>query len=620
MPPHKKQKNLFIAFLISLIVISSVFLLIELINLGKIAYGLEIAGAKVGGAQIGQIENVLTEKFSQWENREVVFIYENKKFSAKPRELGITLDLRKTIDSAYNFGREKNIFLGIFHQTKLLLPFVNKNLSPVSSFNEGKFEQFTEEQFAGSENPAQNASLLYNFQSRDWETTPAKEGTIFDRQKIKNDLENRIAFLDLAPIELVLIDDFPEVLENETDSAKEKANVLLDNASYSLVFNSNSWEIDRETLLDWLKFIPVDENNNPPSPPPLSKGGISAEGGSASGGKGRLNKVLGAALNQEKIKNVLIEIAPSINQEPIDAELAMKDGKVVAFALSQEGIKLDIDKSAEKIEKEILEPSPSPFGTDNPPLPLSKGGISAEGGSASGGKGGSIELVVEKTSPRITNENIEKLGLTSLLGTGASNFAGSPKNRMHNIKVGTTKISGILLKPGEEFSFAERIGEIGAKQGYLPELVIKKNKTIPEYGGGICQVSTTIFRAAVNSGLKIIERHPHAFPVKYYNPQGFDATVYPPKPDLKFVNDTANNLLIQGKVEGTKLTFEFYGTPDSREIKIKGPFILESNPDGSMKTILYQQIWRDGQMEREDKFFSNYKSPDLYPVERNPLE
>lgn len=588
MPRRKKQKKLLIAALVALIALFSVFLFVELINLGKIAYGLEVAGSEIGGMKMGQIENILTEKFSQWENGEIVFVYENRKFSAKPADLGIVLDLKKTVDSAYNFGREKNIFLGLFRQIKIILPFTNKNMPPVFYFNEEKFSRFAGEKFASLENPARNASLLYNFQSRDWEITPAKEGTIFDRQKIKADLENKIAFLDFEPIALALVGDYPEVLENETDLAKQKANSLLDNAPYSLIFNSNSWQIDRATLLDWLKFIPVEENNNPPSPPPLAKGGI----------KGGSNKILGIVLNQEKIKDVLTEIAPSINQEPANAQLSFQDNKVVAFALSQEGIKLDIDKSAEKIEKEILEKTENEW----------QAGIK------------SIDLVAERTPPQITNENIAKLGLTSLLGSGVSNFAGSPKNRTHNIKVGTTKISGILLKPGEEFSFARHIGEIGAQQGYLPELVIKKNKTIPEYGGGICQVSTTIFRAAVNSGLKIIERYPHAFPVKYYNPQGFDATVYPPKPDLKFINDTANNLLIQGKVEGTKLTFEFYGTPDSREIKIKGPFILESNSDGSMKTILYQQIWRNGQMEREDKFFSNYKSPDLYPVERNPLE
>jgi len=108
--------------------------------------------------------------------------------------------------------------------------------------------------------------------------------------------------------------------------------------------------------------------------------------------------------------------------------------------------------------------------------------------------------------------------------------------------------------------------------------------------------------------------------VKYYNPQGFDATIYPLHPDLRFINDTPNNLLIQSRVVGNKLIFEFYGTADGREVKIIGPKILSSKPDGSMKTVLYQEIWRDSQLERKDTFNSNYKSPNLYPVIKNPLD
>ncbi len=231
-----------------------------------------------------------------------------------------------------------------------------------------------------------------------------------------------------------------------------------------------------------------------------------------------------------------------------------------------------------------------------------------------------IDLIVIRRQPVITMESLNALGLTSLLGTGTSSFSGSHKSRIHNIQVGAEKFNGLIIKPGEEFSFDDNLGEVGPKQGYLPELVIKQGKTIPEYGGGLCQVSTTVFRAAINAGLKITERHPHAFPVKYYNPQGFDATIYPPSPDLKFINDTPNNILLQSKIEGNKLTFEIYGTSDNREVKIKGPTILQANHDGSMKTILYQEIWRNGQLDRQDKFPSNYKSPALYPVVQNPLE
>jgi vancomycin resistance protein YoaR len=155
----------------------------------------------------------------------------------------------------------------------------------------------------------------------------------------------------------------------------------------------------------------------------------------------------------------------------------------------------------------------------------------------------------------------------------------------------------------------------GPEDGFLPELVIKKGKTVPEYGGGLCQVSTTMFRAAVNAGLKITERQPHSFPVQYYNPQGFDATVYDPRPDLRFINNTPNHLLIEAIVDGNWLIFNFYGTDDGRKVEIKGPYILEKNKDGSMKTVLCQNVYQNGEKIISDTFFSSYKSPDLYPVE-----
>jgi vancomycin resistance protein YoaR len=128
-----------------------------------------------------------------------------------------------------------------------------------------------------------------------------------------------------------------------------------------------------------------------------------------------------------------------------------------------------------------------------------------------------------------------------------------------------------------------------------------------------------MFRAAVSAGLKITERYPHSFPVAFYNPQGFDATVYPPSVDLKFVNDTSANILIQTKIEGSNLTFEIYGTKD-REVKVTTPEEYDKKFDGSMKAKFTQEIWQDGELARSKTFYSVYKSPRLFPEIRNPLE
>jgi vancomycin resistance protein YoaR len=227
---------------------------------------------------------------------------------------------------------------------------------------------------------------------------------------------------------------------------------------------------------------------------------------------------------------------------------------------------------------------------------------------------------VNTLQPEITSEKADSLGINALLGKGESNFAGSPAARTNNIKVGAKTFNGLLLKSGEELSFNNLLGTVDDTTGYQPELVIKNNKLIPEFGGGICQVSTTLFRAAMDAGLPILERRSHSLPVKYYNPQGYDAAVYIGSVDLKFKNDTEGTVLIQSKIVGTKLYFEIYGTEDGRKVAINGPSQYDIKPDGSMKAVISRTVTYPDGTEKKDTFRSVYKSPGLFPTVRNPLE
>lgn len=291
-------------------------------------------------------------------------------------------------------------------------------------------------------------------------------------------------------------------------------------------------------------------------------------------------------INTAAIRLYVEDLAKKVNRDPSDAKFKMEDGRVVTFAGSQNGIALDIDKCIETIS-----------------LALKNTGSDQE-----------VSLPFEIKKPEISNGDANNLGIISLIGEGTSNFKGSTKSRIHNITVGASRFNGVLIKPGEEFSFVKTLGEVDAEHGYLPELVIKQNVTEPEFGGGICQVSTTTFRAAIYSGLEITARKNHAYPVSYYNPQGMDSTVYIPKPDLRFINNTPGHILIQTKIEGTILTFDFYGTDDGRKINIDGPTILEKKADGSMKTTFTQHVIdKNGAEFITDIFNSSYNSPYKYP-------
>lgn len=285
------------------------------------------------------------------------------------------------------------------------------------------------------------------------------------------------------------------------------------------------------------------------------------------------------------------DLARKINKDPIDSKFRMENDRVVEFAESQEGVQLKTEESVSLLEVAVKKLSEDPSSEKM-----------------------TLDLPLEKIAPAIKNDGGNGLGIMTLIGEGSSNFSGSPKNRIFNIRVATDRFNGVLIKPGEEFSFVSILGEVDGEHGYLPELVIKKDKTEPEFGGGICQVSTTAFRAAIYSGLEITARRNHAYPVRYYNPQGMDATVYVPRPDLRFKNNTPGYILIQTVIEGTVLKFQFYGTDDGRKVEIEGPRITQRNPDGSMKATFTQNVFdKEGNQLLNDVFNSSYDSPDKYP-------
>ena len=290
-----------------------------------------------------------------------------------------------------------------------------------------------------------------------------------------------------------------------------------------------------------------------------------------------------------KLNDYLIQLATIINIEPIDAKFEFKDNnRVAVFSQSIRGKRLNISGSNAAIINALFENKSS------------------------------VQLMIDVIEPEITLEKVNDLGIETLLAKGESDFHGSSNARIHNIKIGIAKFNGALIKTGEEFSFNNILGGVDEKNGYQPELVIKSGRTIPEYGGGLCQLSTTIFRAAILAGLPIIDRRPHSFPVKYYSPQGFDATIYPGITDLKFFNDTGKYILLQTKMEGTKLFVELYGSSDQRQVALNGPHQYDQKASGAMKAYFIRTISYANGGTKEERFDSNYQPP--FTQARNPLE
>ncbi|RJR14781.1 hypothetical protein C4579_04140 [Candidatus Microgenomates bacterium] len=244
-------------------------------------------------------------------------------------------------------------------------------------------------------------------------------------------------------------------------------------------------------------------------------------------------------------------------------------------------------------------------------------------------------LPVVAVDPSIKTEAVNGYGIKELIGSGESYFRGSIAGRVHNVALAASRINGVLVKPGETFSFNRTVGDISAATGYKQAYVIKSGRTVLDDGGGVCQVSTTLFRAILDAGLPIVERHAHSYRVGYYEQggwkPGFDATVYSPTYDLKFTNDTSHYILIQAKTDtaNTHLTFELYGTKDGREIAISPVKLWDSRPappdliqddptlpNGTMKQVDWAApglkatfdytVSKNGETVFEKSFYSNY--------------
>ncbi|HEY3228505.1 MAG TPA: VanW family protein [Roseiflexaceae bacterium] len=259
-----------------------------------------------------------------------------------------------------------------------------------------------------------------------------------------------------------------------------------------------------------------------------------------------------------------------------------------------------------------------------------------------------IELPAEELTPQVTAKTLPGLGIVELVGEGTTSYEGSAAYRITNIKAGAARMNGVLIPPGDEFSFNTQLGAVDETNGFVKGYAVIGNHTQLEWGGGVCQDSTTVFRAAFWAGLPITERHAHPFYISWYDAfsypngeaaPGMDATIFTGVADLKFVNDTGHWLLMEATTDDDNqtLTVRLYGTKPNRTVSVKGPEIDNqvpppsdpvyltdaSLPAGSVKQTdharagkditVYRIIAENGVQKPPELFFSRFKAwPDVF--------
>lgn len=508
--------------------------------------GTTVAGIALGGQTFKEAQATISQRADYIEQYGIPVRYQDTEFKlvaspvAASPDLTFDLfayDIDATLVRAWREGRNGNPLQNGIGQLKLLI--LSPNRPMVGHFDRERVTAVLQTQFSSFEQPAQDATI--DATAAEIIIKPETAGNVFSYTAIVDQVEAQFYAFATQPVGLQLITAEPQVtaadltaLKGEVARALELAPIQLETPTSTISkVKDAGFTISRDQLAGWL-------------------GATVAEDGTAL-----------LDLKLEPVTEWLAStVAPTIDIEPVNAKFAVTAGKVSEFKASSDGYVTDVPQTIASLTENIR---------------------TAVAGNAS--STAPVAIAMREVKSTISNENVNDLGITELLGTGHSNFSGSPANRRHNIRVGAASVNGTLLAPDEEFSLLKVLGAIDATTGYLPELVIKGNQTIPEYGGGLCQIGTTVFRGTIRTGLPVTARRNHSYRVSYYEPAGTDATIYDPAPDYKFKNDTGHYILIQSRIEGDNLYFDFWGTKDGRVAQVEDPVIYNITPPAPTKLI-----------------------------------
>ena len=554
---------------------------------GRIFPGVTLGWVNLSGQTPTDAADLLRKEFDYPETGKITLQYDDLSWEVTPAELGMFFSPNFNAERAFNTGREGFITDRIAAQIQVLRHGIS--LAPQFVVDEKTGTQYLEEIAEEVNQPAVEAFL--ELVGLEVQVQPGQIGRELDIQASMEVVALQVRTLQDGSIPLIVNETYPEILD-VTAQAEFARDLLAQSLVLSIPDHKEGepgpWSLSPENLVDMMIIERVS---------------------TANGDSYRIT------LDSEQLREYLVSRADRINQDPENARLYFDDDtrELVLIEAEQTGLILDVDESIIAIQDQLT------IGKHE------------------------VELVVEKTYPQITKETTAKeLGITEQVSSQTTYFMGSDSSRINNIATAAAKFHGIFVAPGETFSMAEQLGDVTLDEGYSEAWIIFGDRTIKGVGGGVCQVSTTLFRTVFFGGFPVEERHPHAYRVLYYeqnpngsnNPKlaGLDATVYVPVVDFKFTNDTDSWLLMETYISkaGRWLTWKFYSTSDGRTVKMdttglkkkKDPPdpIYEENPElkkGEVKQVdwavegatvtVTRRVYRNGQELWEDIFKTKYQ-------------
>lgn len=551
---------------------------------GRILPGVVVAGVDLSGLTPDEAARRLEQTLAYPTRGRIVFRDGERFWQATPAELGLRLDANASAQQAYRVGR-----WGLFRaladqihaaQGAILLP-------AVMIFDQQQAYNYLQRLAAQINQPVREAELRLS--GAEVLYTPGQVGRSLDIEATLMALTRQLQSLQDGEVPLTIVEQQPLILDAADQAEalrtmlREPLTLVLPNPQEG---DPGPWVVDVNTLADMVVIEP------------------------------QPSKFL-ISLDTATLHGLLEEINRAIRREAQNARFIFNDDtrQLELIQPSVSGRELNVPLTEAAMQTRLL--------AGEHTLPL--------------------EISVHP--PQVGDDaTAESLGITELVSDpvySVTYFRGSSAARVQNIRLAAARFHGLLVAPGETFSMGEALGDISLENGYQEAMIIYNGRTIKGVGGGVCQVSTTLFRTAFFAGYPIIERYAHAYRVSYYeqtqygidpNLAGMDATVYFPLVDLKFVNDTPYWLLMETYVNESaqRLTWKFYSTNDGRRVTwtTTGPRnvvpapppLFRLNPDlppDAIKQVdwaadgadvyVTRTVSRNGQVLFSDEFATHYE-------------
>ncbi len=557
---------------------------------GRIYPGVSVAGVDLGGLSVDEAEATLAQKINYPHAGRVVLRDGDRMWVASPAELGLYFNPKASAEVAFSAGRTGAPGERLHDQANGLTAGVE--LPPTVIFDQRAAYDYLARVAKEIDRPTVDASLSLN--GTEVIVTPGQVGREVDVTTSLQAVSAQVQSLRDGVVDLLI---------------KETAPIILD-------ANAEA-DVARQILSGPLTLrIPADDPDQP-GPWILQPGDLAS--------MLSIDKVetpdglrYQVRLATDKLITFLGGIAPNMIRVPQNARFIFNDEtrQLDIMQNSVIGRVLDVEKSFNLIQEQLRAGEHE------------------------------ITLIMDYSNPQITDDMTgEQLGITELVSSHTSYFRGSSGERVQNIAAAASKFHGVLVPPGATFSMSDTIGEITLDNGFAEALIIVGGQTIKGVGGGVCQVSTTLFRTAFLGGFPIVERYAHAYRVGYYEQNasgrdarlaGLDATVYVPIVDFKFVNDTPYWLLMETYINGYSLTWKFYSTSDGRTVEYDttGPVntvpppdpVYRENPDlatGVIRQVdwaaegadvtVTRRVYRNGELYFSDNVYTHYQAwADVY--------